>query len=205
MSEEIKRDTLRLTPRQRAEAAALWVAGSVTLADLSAKYGKRQEAFSRLFKRMGIEKGSGIEETATTAAATAVAAAVEEATKNEVDEVLKRIRAVKERHYGMSQMLAQMAFQDIQRTRTSGGDVGDLRKTMAVYKMAADVLSITRKEAYDLLNVPKHEATEELDDLPDLTVRELTQEEVGQLRDAPQADDMGAGLGDELDDDGGLE
>lgn len=202
MSEESKKEKVvrgNLTPRQRAEAAALWRSGTVTLQDLSARFGKRPETFSRLFARMGIEKGTAVEAASAAAAASAVAAAVEEKVRTELDETLDRIRKVKERNYSMSQMLAQMAFQDVHKARSAGIDVGSLRKTMAVYKMAAEVLSITRKEAYDLLNVPKMEAMEDIDDLPDLTVRELTQNEVNQLRDSPVTDDMGEGLPDELD------
>lgn len=209
MSEETKKEKVirgNLTPRQRAEAAALWTSGTVTLADLSKKFGKRPETFSRLFAKMGISKGTSVEDVASTAATKAVAEAVEEVVRSELDETLKRIKSVKERHYSMSQMLAQMAFQDIHKSRAAGVDVGTLRKSMAVYKMAAEVLAITRKEAYDLLNVPKMEAMEDIDDLPDLTVRELTQGEVEQLRDAvPETDDMGAGEADGLDELGSLE
>lgn len=200
MTEEVKKtERSNLTPRQRAEAVALWRSGTVTLADLSKKFGKRPETFSRLFTKMGIEKGTAVETTSAEAATKAVAEAVEKSVRSDLEETLDRIKKVKERHFSMGQLLAQMAFQDVQRARTSGMDVGELRKTMAVYKMAAETLAITRREAYDLLNVPKHETSEEMDDLPELTVRELTQMEVEGLRDAPQVDDMGAGLSVELD------
>lgn len=201
MSEESKKEKVvsgNLTPRQRAEAVSLWRSGTVTLADLSKKFGKRPETFSRMFTKMGIEKGTDVATASAEATTAAVADAMASAVKSQLDETLDRIHKVKERHYSMSQMLAQMAFQDVQRARASGMDVGELRKTMAVYKMAAETLAITRREAYDLLNVPKHEQSEEMDDLPDLTVRELTQNEVDALRDAPQDDDMGTGLPSDL-------
>lgn len=52
----------QLTIAQKAEAAALWRTGSVTLEDLGKKFKKTPETLSRLFTRMGIEKGSGAAE-----------------------------------------------------------------------------------------------------------------------------------------------
>lgn len=179
-----------LTTRQKAEAAALWRSGSVTLEDLSKKYGKRSETFSRLFKRMGIEKGSG--------AAAAVKKAEEAITArvvSDIEETMKRIGAVKESHFRMSQALAVMAFRDIQQAKVAGLDIGKLRDVMAVYKMAGEVIGNSRKELYDILNVEKHDKEVEGDDLPDLTVRELTQGEVDQLRDTVPEELDGSDLG----------
>lgn len=179
-----------LTVRQKAEAAALWRSGSVTLEDLSKKYGKRTETFSRLFKRMGIEKGSG--------AAAAVKKAEEAITArvvSDIEETFKRISTVKESHFRMSQALAVMAFKDIQQAKAAGLDIGKLRDVMSVYKMAGEIVGNSRKELYEILDVAKHDKEKEDDDLPDLTVRELTQGEVDQLRDTVPEDLDGADLG----------
>lgn len=179
-----------LTVRQKAEAAALWRSGSVTLEDLSKKYGKRTETFSRLFKRMGIEKGSG--------AAAAVKKAEEAITArvvSDIEETMKRISNVKESHFRMSQALAVMAFRDIQQAKAAGLDIGKLRDVMSVYKMAGEIVGNSRKELYEILDVAKHDKEKEDDDLPDLTVRELTQGEVDQLRDVVPDDADGADLG----------
>ena len=47
-----------MTPRQWAEAEALWEAGEVTLDDLAARFDKDRSAFVRYFKKHGIVKGS---------------------------------------------------------------------------------------------------------------------------------------------------
>lgn len=188
-----------LTVSQKAEAAALWRSGSVTLDDLAKRFKKRPETFSRLFARMGIEKGSG-----AAAALKKAEAAIAAKTATDAEETLKRIAKVKDDHFRMSQSLATMVFREILQSKTAELDIGRLKDVMAVYKMASEVIGNSRKELFAILNVEKHDAAVDLDDLPDLTVRELTQEEIGQLRDTPIDDPEGLDLGDgmlELDDD----
>lgn len=173
-----------LTVAQKAEAAALWRSGSVTLDDLARKFKKRPETFSRLFAKMGIEKGSG-----AAAALKKAEDAIAARTATDVEETLKRISQVKDTHFKMSQALAVMAFREIQQAKSAGVDVGGLKDVMATYKLASEVVGNSRKELFVLLNVEKHDSAEEMDDLPELTVRELTQGEVEILRDAPTEDD----------------
>lgn len=179
-----------LTVAQKAEAVALWKAGTVTLDDLAKKFKKRPETFSRLFKRMGVEKGSAEKEAMRRAEAAAAARVA-----SDVEETLKRIAQVKDTHFQMSRNLAAFAMRDIVQARAAGVDVGTLKDVMAVYKMAADVVGNSRKELFEILNVAKHEATIDDDDLPDLTVRELSQSEVDALRDAPTGEDELGGDG----------
>lgn len=177
-----------LTVGEKAEAAALWRAGDVTLAQLSERFKKRPETFSKLFARMGIEKGSGAAAAMKRAEEAVAAKAV-----SEVEETLKRIAKVKEDHYRMSQMLAVQVFREIQQARAAELDVGKLKDAMAVYKLASEVIGQSRKELFQILNVEKHEQKEDESDLPDLMVRELTQDEIGQLQSSPMDgdDDLG--------------
>lgn len=190
-----------LTTAQKAEAAALWRSGSVTLEDLAKKFKKRPETFSRLFSRMSIEKGSGV-----AAAMKKAEDAIATRALTDVEETLKRIATVRDSHFRMSQALAIMAFKDIQQAKAGALDVGKLKDVMAVYKMASDVIGNSRKELFAVLDVEKHEKDKELDELPELTVRELTQSEVNQLTDAPiddlDGESLGAGMLDLDDEDG---
>lgn len=180
-----------LTVAEKAEAAALWRAGDVTLAQLSERFKKRPETFSKLFARMGIEKGSGAAAAMKRAEEVVTAKAV-----SEIEQTLHRIAKVKEDHYKMSQMMAVMVFKEIQQAKIAELDIGKLKDTMMVFKLASDVIAHSRKELFQILNVEKHEQKEDESDLPDLTVRELTQDEIGQLQDAPldDDDDLGAGM-----------
>ena len=93
----------------------------------------------------------------------------------------------------MSQALAVMAFRELQQAKAAGLDVGTLKDAMAVYKLASDVVGNSRKELWSVLNVEKHEASGDMDDLPELTVRELSQSEIDELRATPDDDGMDAG------------
>jgi hypothetical protein len=179
-----------LTVAQRAEAASLWRSGTVTLEDLAKKFKKRPETFSRLFARMGIEKGSGAAAAMKKAEEALAARAATDA-----EETLKRIAQVKDTHFKMTQSIAVMAFRELQQAKAAGLDIAGLKDTLGSYKLMTEILGNSRKELWALLNVEKHDAAEDLLDLPDLTVRELTQEEVNLLRDSPDDDGMDSGEG----------
>lgn len=184
-----------LTVSQKAEAAALWRSGSVTLDDLARKFKKRPETFSRLFARMGIEKGSGV-----AAAMKKAEEAIAAKTLTDTEETLKRISQVRDTHFRMSQQLAVMAFREITQAKAAELNIGALKDTMAVLKMASDVIGNSRKELFEILNVEKHDASVEMEDLPDLMVRELTSQEIVQLQDIPEIDELGADMIDLEDD-----
>lgn len=185
-----------LTVAQKAEAASLWRAGTVTLDDLAKKFKKRPETFSRLFTRMGIEKGAGAA-AAVKKAEEALAARI----ATEAEETLKRIAQVKDTHFKMSQSVAVMAFRELQQAKAAGVSIAGLKDTLSSYKLMSEILGNARKELYVLLSVEKFDEKEDDHDLPDLTVRELTQDEVAQLRDAPDDDGMDTGESLLLDDD----
>ena len=180
----------KLTPEQKAEAAALWRAGSVTLDDLSKKYGKRPENFSRLFRKMGIVKGSAIAETAARVA--------EEVAKKAGDNVakeLERLQKVKDEHFAMSSALAKIAFAEITRARQAGTKIDSLKDTMMTLKLAGEIVGTSRKELYAILRAEMHDDETDADDLPELQVAELTPDQITQMQAAPV----------EFDDDGILE
>lgn len=182
-----------LSVREKAQAVALWREGTVTLDDLAKRFKRRPETFSRLFKAMGIVKGSG--------AAEALKKAEEATTKHivtDVEETLRRIAQVKEHHYKMVSAVSSMAFRELSNAKKAEVDVAKLKETMATYKLLNEILATSRKELFEILNVEKHDAASELDDLPDLTVRELTSNEVDELRNAPDDDGLDDDMGDEM-------
>jgi hypothetical protein len=186
-----------LTIPQKAEAVALWRAGAITLDGLAKKFKKRPETFSRLFTRMGVEKGSG-----EAAAMREAEKAVSSKTVTDLEVTLDRIAKTRDTHYRMSSQIALMAFADLQRHKRAELDIAKLKDSMSVYKMLSEIVGNSRKELFEVLNVEQHSKNEDLDDLPDLTVRELTQDEVATLRDAPEVDldDAGADMIDLEDD-----
>lgn len=176
--------TKNLTASQRAEAVLLWRAGQVTLEDLAKKFKRRPETFSRMFKRMGIEKGSAVAEQAEK-----MAKAAETAALNDVEVTLSRIAKARDEHYQMSSSLAKIAWSEIVRVKKAGLPIESLKDTMATLKMAGEIVGNSRKELFEVLNVAKHEAAGSMEDLPELTVRELSSEDIEQLQQSQPIDD----------------
>lgn len=189
----------KLTVSQKAEAAALWRTGTMTLDDLGRRFKKRPDAMSRILKAMGVEKGEG-----AIAAAKKIADEIEAKTMNSSEEAIRKILATRDEHFKMSRGLAQLAWSELVRARQANLDLGSLKDVMTTLKLAGDVIGGARKELFEILNVEKHEKTESFDELPELVVRELTGNEIGQLQLAAEEDlelenDVGAEM---LPDDG---
>jgi AraC-like DNA-binding protein len=165
-----------LTPKQRAEAVALWRAGKVTLEDLADKFKKRPETFSRLFKRLGVKKGESVVETAKEMEKAAAAEAV-----SETQLTMQRIRTVRDEHFKMANGLAKMAWAQIVRAHKADIPLAKIKEDLAALKIAGDLIGNARKELFEVLNVEKHDKNLDEDELPDLTVRELTNNEIEQL------------------------
>jgi hypothetical protein len=171
-----------LTVTQKAEAVAMWRAGECTLEDLAKKFKKRPETFSRLFKKVGAKKGEAAAEIAKKMAEKAEARAL-----SSVEEHLAKIAATKDEYFKMSSGIAKLAWAEIVRARQAGLDLAGLKETMQTLKLAGEIIGTSRKELYDLLSVEEADKNKDMEELPELTVRELTQGEVNELRD--QSDD----------------
>jgi len=180
----------QLTVSQKAEAVALWRAGSVTLDELGKKYKKHPETLSRLFKRMGIEKGSGAAEAVKKIVATA-----EARTLSDTEETMRKIAATRHEHFTMSGTLAKIAWAEILRARQAGVDLASLKDLMVTLKLAGDVMGNSRKELWAVLDVEKYSKEQSYDELPELTVRELTNDEIFLLQATPNVDEMGLDAG----------
>lgn len=178
-----------LTPAQRAEVITLWQAGDTTLADLVKRYKKAPGTFSSLFTKHGIKKGSAAAELA--AKATAV---LETRMLEDVEQHANRIAQSREQHYKMTDGLAKLAWSELVRARQAGLDIAGLKDLMQTLKLAGDVIGGARKELWTILGVDEHMKSKEINDLPELTVRELTTDEIVQLADAEEIDEMGGSM-----------
>lgn len=181
-----KHASKNLSVPQKAEAAALWRNGSMTLEELGKKFKKRPEAMSRMFKKMGVVRGAAVEE-----AIKKIADAAEVRMLSDLEETMKKIAQVKNEHFRMSGLLAKIAFSEIQRARTEKIDIAKLKDVMMTLKLAGDVIGNSRKELFAVLNVERFDEEVDPDDLPELTVRELTGGEISQLRNTVEDDEMG--------------
>lgn len=175
---------IRLTPAQWAEAVALWELGQVTLRDLSAKFGISEPSLSAGLKKRGAVKGSRAHEIGKAAADAAAKAAITEA-EDQAEKRKRRIVETKERHYEYADSLAKLIMKEIVDTVRAGKPVGVSLKSIQALRLAAAGLKDIRAERYAILDV---DAEIDQDQLPELTIRELTQDEVEKMRSADDAD-----------------
>lgn len=166
-----------LTPKQWAEAEALWTSGAVTYEDLVKKFGKSISTFERHFRAKGLAKG---------AAAAAVKKKVEETlASNTLDEatvIAARIRETKEQHYSWSTSLAKLAWNEILTAKRDGHPVATVMNNLKSLDAAANVMKKMREERWAILGLDRPDAVDP-DELPELLIAELTAEQIQELRD----------------------
>lgn len=180
-----KKPIRRLTVSQRAEAIALWEAGEITLEGLSKKFGKSRQAFLRLFDKEGIKKGS--KSAATTKRVTD---AVEAGIVDSAAETAKRIRDTKEEHYRMASTLAKLTWKIIADAQSKGEAVGTKLNDMKALQMASNVLKTVREERYAVLGL-NEKVQDDDTPLPDLVIRELTEDQIKVMQQTPEGDPDG--------------
>lgn len=163
----------RLTPKQWAEIEALWESGEVTLADLVKRFGKNISTFKAHFKRHGIIRGSR-----KAAVKSAVATALEE----EASVLAARIKETKEEHYKMASGLAKLAWSEILTAKASGSPVGVAMSNLKALDTAASIFKKVREERYAVLGLNEEKAMDD-EGLPELIIKELTAEQIAELRD----------------------
>ena len=174
-----------LTPSQKAEAAALWRTGETTLDQLAKKFSKRPETFSRLFKEMGISKGEAAVEHQKK-----VAQAVETQLLKDSETIAHQIATTKARYTQWINGLGNRVVRVISEQTARGAKLEAVKGEIQTLNLAVATLSKVREEMYVLLQVEKHDNQVDDDELPELTVRELTQKEVLDLQGASVSDGL---------------
>jgi hypothetical protein len=180
-----KKPIRRMTVSQRAEAIALWEAGEITLDGLAKKFGKSRQAFIRLFDKEGVKKGSKSAETTKR-----VTDAVEAGIVDSAAETAKRIRDTKEEHYRMANTLAKLTWKIIADAQAAGQSVGTKLNDMKALQMASNVLKTVREERYAVLGL-NEKVHDDDTPLPDLVIRELTEDQIKTMQQTPEGDPDG--------------
>ncbi|MFM0095665.1 hypothetical protein PQQ87_08630 [Paraburkholderia nemoris] len=177
----------RLTPRQWAEAEALWAAGDITLSGLCEKYGLQKAAFVRHFQKAGIKKGDKAGDIRA-----AAEDAVNKAAKEEAALLAQRIRETKEEHYKMAAGLAKLTWAEIIKAKQENTPFGAIINNVKSLELAMNALKKAREERYACLGLDRDDYVDE-EALPDLVIQELTPEQIEHLRerDALMAMEMG--------------
>ncbi len=166
----------RMTPRQWAEAEALWESGEVTLDDLASRFDKDRSAFVRYFKKHGIAKGSKAAERKEEVKEAVAAAAIDEATV-----LANRIRETKEDHYKMSSALAKLVWAEVLTAKKDSRPFAAIKDNLKALDNAMNVLMKARQERFAILGLDKDDYVDE-DGLPELVISELTAAQIEELR-----------------------
>jgi len=184
----VKAPGSRLTPKQWAEAEALWESGEVTLEDLAAKFGKHKSNFSRHFDKLSIVRGSKAEAHKRKVAEAVTAASIDEASVTAA-----RIRETKEDHYKMSAGLAKLVWSEILTAKQDKNPLSVATANLKALDIAAGALKKLREERWSILGLDKADFIDE-EGLPELTIMELTAEQLEALRNRDEAD-LGLSVG----------
>lgn len=172
----------RLTPKQWAEAEALWESGAVTYEDLRKKFGLAQSSFERHFKKKGIVKGAKAAATKKKVEEKLEAAAIDEATV-----LAARIRETKEQHYTMANNIGKLIWSEILEAKRNSHPIAVAMNNIKTLREAAASLAIVRAEKWSVLGLDKPDAVDP-DELPELVISELTAEQIEELRRRDEAD-----------------
>ena len=189
-----KKGVKKLTIAQKAEIAALYASGTCSIADLAKKYDKSANVIIRVVKAMGVVKGSNVQE-----ATKKITEQMEQRALTDLEVVMQKIVKAKEEYYLMNNALAKMVWNEIKAEKgKEKPDLGKLKDTMATLKMASELITNSRKEIFSILNVERFDEERSTDQLPELTVRELTGAEIKQLQmQHNDDDDLGGSMMDE--------
>lgn len=183
----------RLTSSQKAEAIALWRSGAATLDDLSKRFSKTQETFSRLFTKEGIKKGESADRHATK-----VEKKVEDAIFDDAGEMARRIKEVKEETYKTSRGLTKLIWNEIVSANRDKRQVSTTMSNLKALEKAGQALRIAREETYVALGIADGEKDDDAT-IPELKVQELTAADILEIQrkqneEESQENDEGDGL-----------
>jgi hypothetical protein len=167
---------VRMTAGEQARAIMMWKSGRHTLMEVAAETGRDESTLVRLYRKHGIKKGS-----APIPKNVADPAAPIEPSEN--DKTREEIKRLKEDALQTGKVLQALAMGAVKKAHEQGARTGgrspfkDYAEDLKVIKAAMEIVRMRREEAWVLLQVEKYDAMDEIDNLPELTVEELTVEQ----------------------------
>lgn len=165
----------RLTTAEIAEAVALYESGSTTLEELGRRFDKRPETFMRLFKKMGVVKGSKAAETTER-----VREEVEKSMLDDAALLASRIRETKEEHYKMATALGKLSWNEIFTAKKEGRTYASTMNELKAIGQALANLKMAREERYIVLGINDDGGDDPV--IPELPIHELTQDQIEEMR-----------------------
>lgn len=181
---ETKRKWARVTVAQRAEAVALQRAGEMTSQEIADKVGLSITTVRHLFNKVKVKKGEGavvIEEKR--------AAVIAESITLDPLVYAQRVFNTKNETYRITEMLRKLVASEVVKCRQDGRKLGTIQNEIKTIVEAAKAIKICREEAYAVLGIRPDDQGDE--QLPDLTITDLTEDDIADLQAMPAVEDMG--------------
>ncbi|KAA5604422.1 hypothetical protein F1188_16315 [Roseospira marina] len=185
-----KKTGRKLTPAQWALAVEKWELGAVRLADLSAEFGISETALSLGLKSRGATKGRRAAEHARSVSEAVSEAVRETAVKDALDGAelrKKRINDTKKEHYEWSAALSKLAMSRVLKAQKDGTPLSDAEGDLKAIRNAMEIIARGRQERWEILDVP---SDIDMAELPELVIRDLTDNEVDELRRQDEGDGL---------------
>jgi hypothetical protein len=173
-SEEVKK--ARPTPKQWAEAEALWESGAVTKVGLAKKLNVSCTAVLGHMKRHGVSHASKSNEHKKRVSEEVGKALVTDATI-----LAARIKETKEEHYKMAAGLAKLSWAEILTAKQNNAPFSAAINNLKALDAAMTVIKKAREERWAVLGLDSDDYIDE-DGLPELLISELTAEQIKELR-----------------------
>ena len=182
------------TASEWAEAEALWATGDVTLDDLASIVGVSQTSVSLHMKKAGITKGEKADEHRKR-----VAEKVAETALGDISEHSQRIKETKDEHYSMAKGIAILTWNEIKKAKQERTPFGAIAPNLKSLEIAMNVITKAQQARWQVLGLDRPDAVDD-NELPELTISELTAEEIAALRDRNFNNPLDFGDIEELDD-----
>lgn len=178
----------RLSADQRKQVCELYAAGKMKVTALAEKFGVTKSAISQLLKREGVVWASRVIEEAKAEVEAALKAPPPEKDPTFAEKRQARIEQTREESYNALRLLRIKQLRALSEAERLGAPIPTLKETMNVFKRIIDSQINASRYLLEVLEANQHIDEE---DLPQITIRDLSDEEIKGLVSVESDDDEG--------------
>lgn len=180
-----------IPPNVWAEVAALYETGAVTQQQIAEQLGVHFAYVSRKFKKLGVGRPDELKGVQQEAVKEQVAK-VQEAALERAEELGSRAGRTVEFYIDANEKISRLALMTLARAQKEQRPLATATNDLKAIKLTMDILATGRTEAYTLLGLDKDDDKD--DNLPDLVIREMTEDEMDAVRNSKREEDVGVSL-----------
>ena len=184
VTEKPKKTYFTWSPALKNEAISLWKLGELSAEEIATKLAVDVIVLRRMLGRNKVKKG---ELAAAVAAKTA--AVMEKALTLDPEVHARRVFDTKNETYRIAEMLRKLVAKEIIKCTQEGRKLGTIQNEIKTIREAAMAIKTCREEAYAVLGIRPEDQGDEA--LPDLTITDLTEDDIADLQAMPPIEGMG--------------